>query len=321
MMSRPSATLPALSRSLRLLTLALSLGAGGWVLWTLAGDREVVRRLGTGRLLGWLGLATLAYAALSVVLAAAWWWLCRLYDQRPLLLTAYTVWARSQIAKYLPGNIFHYVGRQVLGRWAGLSHATLVGSAILETISLILAASLLALHRLSSGGWGSGLLPAGLALLFLAFWPVMDRLLRRRTSRETGASMPARGPLHLSALLGPTVLVHAFFLLGTGGILLGLLRVGWGHPEVDPRAVMTAYAAAWLAGTLMPGAPAGIGVREMVLTMELESVIGPTHAAALALALRVVTTAGDLLTAFLGHSLPLLENSNLPPALPGTGTP
>ena len=90
---------------------------------------------------------------------------------------------------------------------------------------------------------------------------------------------------------------------------------------MDPRAVMTAYAAAWLAGTLMPGAPAGMGVREMVLTLELEPALGSTQAAALALALRLVTTAGDLFTAFLGHSLPLPENPNSPPALPGTGAP
>ena len=36
--------------------------------------------------------------------------------------------------------------------------------------------------------------------------------------------------------------------------------------------------------------------------------------AALALALRLVTTAGDLLTALLGHSLPLPENPDAPPA-------
>ncbi len=104
--------------------------------------------------------------------------------------------------------------------------------------------------------------------------------------------------------------------------LLGLLRAGWDHDgSVDPRAVMTAYAAAWLAGTLMPGAPAGMGVREMVLTLELEPALGPTQAAALALALRLVTTAGDLLTALLGHFLPLTENPTSPPALPGTGAP
>jgi hypothetical protein len=320
-MSTAPARISPLPRLLRLLTAALSLGAGAWVLWTLSGDREVLRHLTSGPLLAWLGLGALAYAALTVALVAAWWWLCHLYAQRPPLLMAYTVWARSQIAKYLPGNVFHYVGRQVLGRRAGLSHATLVGSAILETVSLVLAASLLALHRLASGEWGPALLPAGLALVFLALWPVVDRLIRRRLSRQTRSSLPARGPLHLSALLGPTVLLHALFLLGTGGILLGLLMAGWDHRSVDPRAVMTAYAAAWLAGTLMPGAPAGMGVREMVLTLELEPALGPTQAAGLALALRLVTTAGDLLTALLGHSLPLPEDPDSPVALPGTGAP
>jgi uncharacterized membrane protein YbhN (UPF0104 family) len=310
-----------LSRLLRLLTAVLGLAAGLWVMWTLAGDGEAVRRLATGQLLGWLALGALAYAALTVVLAAAWWWLCRLYAQQPRLLTAYTIWARSQIAKYLPGNVFHYVGRQLLGRRAGLSHATLVGSAILETVSLILAATLLALHRAASGEWGSALLPAGFALVFLACFPAAERWIRRRLARESDSSLPAPGALRLSRFLGPTVLLHLSFLLGTGGILLGLLMAGGNHPDVDPRRVITAYAVAWLAGTLMPGAPAGMGVREMVLTLELEPVLGPAHAAALALALRLVTTAGDLITALLGHLLPLAKNPTSPPALPGTGAP
>lgn len=315
-------TVSSLSRLLRLLTAALGLGAGAWVLWTLSGDREVLRRLASGRLLGWLGLGALAYAALTVALVSAWWWLCHLYAQRPPWLTAYTVWARSQIAKYLPGNVFHYVSRQMLGRRAGLSHATLVGSAILETVSLVFAASLLALHRLASGRWGPALLPLGIALTALIFWPAVDRLIRRHMLRETRSSLPARGPLHLSTFLGPTVLLHALFLLGTGGILLGLLRAGWDHAgSLDPRAVMTAYAAAWLAGTLMPGAPAGIGVREMVLTLELEPALGSTEAAALALALRLVTTVGDLITALLGHSLPLPEDPDSPPTLAGDSGP
>jgi uncharacterized membrane protein YbhN (UPF0104 family) len=310
-----------MARLLRLVTAALGLAAGAWVLWTLSGDLEALRRLVSGRLLGWLGLGALAYAALTVALVAAWWWLCHLYAQRPPLLTAYAIWARSQIAKYLPGNVFHYVGRQVLGRRAGLSHATLVGSAILETVSLVLAASLLALHRLASGDWGPALLPAGIALAFLVFWPAVDRLIRRRLSRQTRSSLAARGPLHLAAFLGPTVLLHVLFLLGTGGILLGLLMAGWDHRSVDPRAVMTAYAAAWLAGTLMPGAPAGIGVREMVLTLELEPALGPTQAAALALALRLVTTAGDLLTASAAYSLPLPQVPGSPAALDGDRGP
>lgn len=317
-MSAVTTTASPLSRSLRPVTAVLSLGAGVWVVWTLAGDGDALGQLLRGRSLAWLGLGALAYAALTVVLTLAWWWLCALYGQRPTLLTAYVVWARSQIAKYLPGNIFHYVGRQVMGRAVGMSHATLAGSAVLETVSLILAAGLLALHRLASGEWGSPLLPVAIAVVFLALLPVADGLIRRRLSGQSDDASPAPAALRLSRLLAPTVLLHAFFLVGTGAILLGIVMMGGGGADVDPRSVLTAYAAAWLAGMLMPGAPAGMGMREMVLMLELEPVLGPAHASAVALGLRLVTTAGDLLTALLGHLLPLAKNPTLPPAAPPT---
>ena len=37
----------------------------------------------------------------------------------------HALYGRSQIAKYLPGNVFHLVGRQVLGRALGVSQARL----------------------------------------------------------------------------------------------------------------------------------------------------------------------------------------------------
>ena len=55
-------------------------------------------------------------------------------------------------------------------------------------------------------------------------------------------------------------------------------------------------------GFVVPGAAAGVGVREAVLVLILEQHLGADAALLVALALRVVTTLGDLL--FFGALLP-----------------
>ena len=52
-------------------------------------------------------------------------------------------------------------------------------------------------------------------------------------------------------------------------------------------------ALAWLVGFVTPGSSAGIGVREAVLIAALEGSLGAPASGLIALALRLVTIAGD----------------------------
>jgi uncharacterized membrane protein YbhN (UPF0104 family) len=56
-----------------------------------------------------------------------------------------------------------------------------------------------------------------------------------------------------------------------------------------------AYVVAWLAGLVTPGAPAGVGVREMVLIFLLGHAIPETELLPAVVVSRLVTVAGDVL--------------------------
>ena len=77
--------------------------------------------------------------------------------------------------------------------------------------------------------------------------------------------------------------------------------MGWEREAGHWLSTTWIFTVAWIAGTLSFGAPAGAGVREAILTWQLTPLLGPTHAAAAAVALRVITTAGDLLASALGR--------------------
>ena len=65
--------------------------------------------------------------------------------------------------------------------------------------------------------------------------------------------------------------------------------------------VIGAYVLAWLAGLVTPGAPAGVGVRELVLLALLKGSVGQTELLLAVLLGRLVTVSGDV--AFLGMAL------------------
>ena len=51
--------------------------------------------------------------------------------------TCNLIYGKTQIAKYIPGNVFHFVGRHLLGLKEGINSAVLTGSAIYEILGLI----------------------------------------------------------------------------------------------------------------------------------------------------------------------------------------
>jgi uncharacterized membrane protein YbhN (UPF0104 family) len=289
---------------------ALSVAAMVWVTAGLVrGLHQLELSVSAGQAISALAGAGLLYAVLTFVLATAWWWLLGLYDSRPRLLAAYAIWARTQIAKYLPGNILHYAGRHVLGYRSGLSHAGLVAAGVLETVSTALAALLVAVVTVAPETLDGAGLPrlvwwVPVVLGLIAFWPLADRILRRLpATRGSMERSPPPSFRRLLVLLVPALALHLVFFCGTGLLFFAVLRLGWPAEPVAAGRVVGLFALAWLAGTAMPGAPGGLGVREAIIVLLLGPSIGHANASAAALALRAVTLTGDLGSALAGWLL------------------
>lgn len=305
---------PRLRTVLRWALLPVTVALLAWVIAPVARDwNQVEPMLMRPAVAVALGLGSLAYAAcLWLFMAPGWWWLTSLYGRRVAPLPAGAVWCRTQIIKYLPGNVAHYVGRQVLGRRLGLHHAEMAAASLLELVSILGAAALIGVlgltlgaHRVADadGALGPGAaqrlwvaLPilAGLVVAGLLAWPIADALARRVPLLERHmADLPRLAPLRSLRLLGPTVVAHAAFLSLTGTILWWLVEAASPGTWLPLSRTIWVYAVAWAVGTTTPGGGGGMGVREAVLTLELSHDMGRPEAAAIALALRGVTMAGD----------------------------
>ena len=222
---------------------------------------------------------TLAYGAADVLLAFAW---------RALLdgqgTTAGLVWSIrthgvSQLSKYLPGNVMHLASRQLLGASAGVPHAVLARSSLLELAGLASAGlllSLMALPLVEVGPFPHITPAAGAAIVLLALaaaWIIAGA----RTARVLGCHL-------LFLLVASASFTTLLFLLAPGSGSTLAWAAGCG-----------AYAAAWLAGFVTPGAPAGLGVREAVLVILLGGHAAEPDLLAAVVLSRAVTALGDTL--------------------------
>src|SRR6476646_551092 len=214
---------------------------------------------------GWIYLAI----ALGVTLLAhiwsgwVWGWILRELNQPVNDFWAIAVYLRTNIAKYLPGNIWHYYGRTQAATAAGISLGAATLSALLEPLLMAAAALLIALvgNRTSSLGWQI----LSLCLVLASVHPrilnlgiqLLSRLKGKATKSEGSASSLTISRYPLRPLLGEMGFVGIRGL----GFLCTFLAISPLTPSQIPP-LFSAFALAWLLGLVVPGAPGGIGVFE-----------------------------------------------------------
>ncbi|MCY4507405.1 MAG: hypothetical protein OXG35_10670 [Acidobacteria bacterium] len=230
------------------------------------------------------GLA-IVYAGADALLALAWRALLHTQGTPAGRAWSLQTYGVSQLSKYVPGNVMHLASRQLLGASAGVPHATLAGSSLYELVGLASAGLLLSLLALplidgSRFRWvtpaaGATIVLLALALVRMASGPLTARVLGYHLLFLLTASLTFATPL---ALLSPDA----------------ARTLPW-------AAACGAYAAAWLAGFLPPGAPAGLGVREAVLVLLLGGHAAEQDLLPAVVLSRVVTALGD--TLFFGAAV------------------
>ncbi|VAV90250.1 hypothetical protein MNBD_ALPHA04-710 [hydrothermal vent metagenome] len=249
----------------------------------------------------WLALAAVTYGCSLVTTAMVWPCVIAKWGHRMKLRTALAIGLVAQIGKYLPGNVAHYFGRAALAKQHNVSFTQSGLSTIVEFGAALSAALLVAFTAtlLDRSIWVGtpfiSILPQG------AFWPFVILALATITGAAIFAfrrSPEIRGLLSIAFWIAPIGwLIVSFLLAGFSFYALAIAFSGvWSIPVVPAIAV---YAIAWAAGFLIPGAPAGLGVREVILLALLTPIIGVAPAVILSLFHRLLSALVDLIVAGL----------------------
>ena len=225
--------------------------------------------------------AVAVYGLTLLSSSIAWYLLLRSVGERPGPGDAASVFLLSQVGKYLPGNVAQYVGRVALARGRGLGSGPVLFTLAMEAACAILAGLALAAAAFPldlSDRLGPGRLAAVLSMAILVI--------------VLGARFAVSDRLRIRAGLACLVLYSFNFLaFAACAALLADRVLAAGTAPLPTLAAV--FAAAWVAGFVTPGAPAGLGVREAVLVGGLRTLYDPGIALSLPLLFRLVTTLGD----------------------------
>jgi glycosyltransferase 2 family protein len=237
----------------------------------------------------WLALGGLAFAygTALVLLGLAWHQVLVLVGAAPPGV-AHCVRAHTsaQLAKYVPGNVFHFVGRHLIHRAAGMDAKRLALAVVVENLLLLAAAACIAAACLAIAGHGMVRTVAiCAAALIAAGLPILVRLALTRSGWPLRPAIAA-----FAAAL--TFFAAMALVIGALAAMLGAEGTG---------ALAGGGVAAWMAGFLTPGAPGGLGVREAVMVLTGGGGASPETLLVLALLFRVVTFVGDMICALIGR--------------------
>ena len=209
----------------------------------------------------------------------------------------------ANVAKYLPGNVFHYVGRQVLARHYGWEQWSVAVASVLESIIvttaslfLVLLTSLASSPELSSVTGKPIRVVAAVLCLFVAGTFVGLRIQRLRALVSKVIDLNATFDFLMSWRTVTPLCFYVVFFLASGLLLVALTAALEQNStyEIIPS-VLACYIGSWFLGYVTPSAPGGIGIREAALVYGLSPLVGEPAALLLAIAVRVMTTSGDII--------------------------
>ena len=244
---------------IRWVILALTLG------FLIHSLRQNWQQVMTLRLTG-QGIACLVVATGVTLLAHiwsgwVWYWVMRLLDAPVAPVWTVIVYLQTNLAKYLPGNVWHFLGRIQALKTQGISTEVSVTGVVLEP--LLMAAAALAVVVVSQP---SSILQAGILLgVLIGVHPrVLNPILKRLTAAKLKQSRLSTQPSHLglrSYPLKPLLGEVGFVLIRGIGFLLAFIALET-VPAQDSWLIIGNFGLAWLLGLVIPGAPGGLGVFE-----------------------------------------------------------
>ncbi len=255
-------------------------------------------------------LAGIGMKLLSMWLSATAWtqWLS-FFSRTPFeKRDARQVFLRANIGKYIPGNVMHFVQRNLFATDMGISQLQLAMSSVIEVMSYVAVALMVAsltawdsMQTVLARYFGDRLPVLGIAAACVAAAIAAVLVILRKKIRTALAGYS--GKQFLKTLLKVIVLQLVTLLLLAAVMVLLVWYAQGTLTSGIAGTVISTYVIAWVLGYIVPGASGGIGIREMALLLLLGPLLGEGLVLSLAMIHRLITIIGD----FLGYLIVILQ--------------
>ncbi len=161
--------------------------------------------------------------------------------------TSYYYFAKTEISKYLPGNVFHFIGRQVLASKIGITQMEMAKISVLFSFLLLVAT---VISSTVFAFLATDIPPYILTLMGLSC------IITIIITAYLYPSFPIRKKVSMNLLLSVSVALQ--------GVMLGMIvMVQTDHFTAGLFfECVSIYIVSWLIGFITPGASGGLGIRE-----------------------------------------------------------
>ncbi len=261
---------------------------------------------------GWACLAIALGLTLAAHICAGWVWRRILYEfKQPVQgIAVIQAYLQTTIAKYLPGNVWHYYGRVTAATAAGASLTAATISVLLEPLLMAAAALLVTLfcsQRIAFYyGWPILIAQwASFGIVLGVIHPQVLNPLLQRLNRMQQRAKPADPIASVGPSFGmehypwiPFLGELGFLLLRGMGFLLTFQAISQVEGEQVPL-LLGAFSLAWLLGLVVPGAPGGIGVFEATAVALLGTTFAPGTLLSIVALYRLISVLAEAIAAGL----------------------
>lgn len=206
-------------------------------------------------------------------------WLCivnALSNKDLKLKEALPVFTKANLYKYIPGNVFQYVGRNSLAVEYRLNHLDVASATVIDTIIQLSFYSLLSIAMLGDSIssiaekyikdalLGLLIIVIVVSAIIITMVLIVGKRVREYTIRYRD-SLSAGG---FRKILKAVLITFFNCILSSVEYFICISVVFNDTVSLSKAIVLTgAYLFAWLIGFVTPGAPGGIGVREAVMLL------------------------------------------------------
>ncbi len=250
----------------------------------------------------WIFLGMLISCASIYVNAIAWKSLLNWIGFNKNDVQLISLYVSSNLMKYLPGGIWHFVERlRVLRVHIGREKA--LASVLLEPLLMIAAAFL----WLPFAGWQSGILLLSFfpSILFTSnFIDPIFRFVERIKSKQiekVDFNMPnLKDPNRLKIgnncyPYNPLFIEMLFILLRFGGFFCCLKGLSLSS-SISFWGWMSNFCLAWSVGLIVPAAPGGLGVFEAFMLFRVNNLVPEASLISILVVYRIIVTLSDFIT-------------------------
>ncbi len=227
------------------------------------------------------------------------------------------VYLKSNIAKYLPGNVVHFADRNILGNRLGIRHKIIVWASIMELLTLSASAAFCSLafsfHSVVEtvnylfSNFLDKRVYICLFIILVIFFVVLCYI-----CYKCHFLTKLKCYINLS-FIGLLVKTFSFYICNhiISGMVLSLIFTSYLNKDFNYFMITSANIVSWFAGYVVIGSPGGIGIREAVLVFLLRNVYSSEEVLMAGVILRLCNILADFIAFISVPAFKLLKEKIL----------